>query len=542
MGLLTEGKALHAEDNFKHGHYVRDHGISQFLNTWKRVKDIHNDELRFGDEIECPILSIDSVNKIVRISARSAELRAILTQKEKENLHQEGCTWHPEFGGWMIESTPSRPYSNYASDLLFVERNMILRRRRLLSVLSENEIAPTVTCFPLLGVGDFIANSNEFSSPFSFSIYLPDYVINPHPRFAALTENIRWRRQSKVDIRIPLYHDLYTPEFLPTENTLTNNYPSGFTLENDDYIHMDCMGFGMGMCCLQVTFQARDVDESRYMYDQLAVLAPIMLAMTAATPIFKGRLAGIDARWTVIAQSVDDRTPAERGLIPDQILDSVRNPLLAGDGIRRIHKSRYDSISTYIYHCKEDPLCQRTFESYNDIPCAVDENIKRRLRSEGLDENLAHHVAHLFIRDPLVIYEGLIYIDDEIRTDHFENIQSTNWNTCRWKPPPPRESPDDPHIGWRTEFRSMEVQFTDFENAAFTVFIVLITRVLLAFDLALYIPLSKVDENMDRAHQINAVINNKFFFRKHVAPPEIEIELDRRQHSVNETAVNNNSS
>lgn len=38
-----------------------------------------------------------------------------------------------------------------------------------------------------------------------------------------------------------------------------------------------------------MTFQGRDVDESRYMYDQLAVLAPIMLAMTAATPIFKGK-------------------------------------------------------------------------------------------------------------------------------------------------------------------------------------------------------------------------------------------------------------
>jgi glutamate--cysteine ligase catalytic subunit len=55
------------------------------------------------------------------------------------------------------------------------------------------------------------------------------------------------------------------------------------------------------------------------MYDQLAVLAPIMLAMTAATPCFKGRLANVDARWDVIAQSVDDRTPAERGLIPDEV-------------------------------------------------------------------------------------------------------------------------------------------------------------------------------------------------------------------------------
>lgn len=51
---------------------------------------------------------------------------------------------------------------------------------------------------------------------------------------------------------------------------------------------------------------------------------------------------------------------------------------------------------------------------------------------------------------------------------------------------------EDPHIGWRAEFRSMEVQLTDFENAAFVVFVVLVTRVVLAFDLCLYIPLSKV--------------------------------------------------
>ena len=57
----------------------------------------------------------------------------------------EGCTWHPEYGGWMVESTPSRPYSGYAADLLRVERSMMLRRRRLLAGLKENEIAPTVS-------------------------------------------------------------------------------------------------------------------------------------------------------------------------------------------------------------------------------------------------------------------------------------------------------------------------------------------------------------------------------------------------------------
>lgn len=40
-------------------------------------------------------------------------------------------------------------------------------------------------------------------------------------------------------------------------------------------VHMDAMAFGMGCCCLQITFQAKDIDESRFIYDQLAVMAPM---------------------------------------------------------------------------------------------------------------------------------------------------------------------------------------------------------------------------------------------------------------------------
>jgi glutamate--cysteine ligase catalytic subunit len=76
------------------------------------------------------------------------QLRATLTQKEDQFAAQvEGVVWHPEFGAWMIESTPGKPYTNYASDLLRVERNMIMRRRRLLSLLHANEISPTVRYF-----------------------------------------------------------------------------------------------------------------------------------------------------------------------------------------------------------------------------------------------------------------------------------------------------------------------------------------------------------------------------------------------------------
>lgn len=117
----------------------------------------------------------------------------------------------------------------------------------------------------------------------------------------------------------------------------------------------------------------------------------------------------------------------------------------------------------------------------------IDPAIKQQLMSAGVDELLATHFAHLFIRDPIVIFEETMNQDDEKSSDHFENIQSTNWQTVRFKPPPP-----DSPIGWRVEFRSCEVQITDYENAAYAVFIVLLTRAIMQLGLNFYIPISKV--------------------------------------------------
>jgi len=284
------------------------------------------------------------------------------------------------------------------------------------------------------------------------------------------------------------------------------------------------MAFGMGCCCLQITFQGKDIDESRFMYDQLAVVAPIMMALTASTPILKGRLADTDCRWGIISEAVDDRTAKERGRAVDESSDTEETEL-AGKGKRRLYKSRYDCISTYIYQGGDgngtNEMQNRVLNMYNDIPVPIDEESYKLLREAGVDPALSQHIAHIFIRDPLVIFDGAVEeVDDETQTEHFESIQSTNWQSVRWKPPPPRNSPNDPHIGWRTEFRSMETQLTDFENAAFTVFIVMLTRVILAFDLNLYIPLSRVDANMQRAHSRDASAMGKFFFRRHMAPLE----------------------
>ena len=55
---------------------------------------------------------------------------------------------------------------------------------------------------------------------------------------------------------------------------------------------------------------------------------------------------------------------------------------------------------------------------------------------------------------------------------------------------------------------------TDFENAAFATFIVLLSRAILHFDLNFYVPIKKFDENMEKAHVRDAVLHEKFRFRK----------------------------
>lgn len=54
-----------------------------------------------------------------------------------------------------------------------------------------------------------------------------------------------------------------------------------------------------------------------YVYSLLThahTLHTMQLALTAATPLLRGRVADSDVRWSVISQAVDDRTPGERGL------------------------------------------------------------------------------------------------------------------------------------------------------------------------------------------------------------------------------------
>lgn len=238
--------------------------------------------------------------------------------------------WRPEYGAYMIEGTPGKPYGGLLAHFNVVEANMRYRRQEASELLHDDEVVMSLTNFPRLGAPEFTwpiykpQPDNEGGA--ARSLYFPDEAIFPgHPRFKTLTRNIRQRRGEKVDIRLTVFKDENTK--IPVE---------GAPADKPDAVHMDAMGFGMGCCCLQLTFQACNIIEARTLYDQLTPLCPIMLALTAASPIFRGYLVDSDCRWNVISASVDCRTKEERGEAPLK------------ENQFRITKSRYDSIDSYL--------------------------------------------------------------------------------------------------------------------------------------------------------------------------------------------------
>jgi hypothetical protein len=51
MGFLTSGTALEWDQAKPYADHVREHGITQFLHIWDRLKDRTGDEFLWGDEV-----------------------------------------------------------------------------------------------------------------------------------------------------------------------------------------------------------------------------------------------------------------------------------------------------------------------------------------------------------------------------------------------------------------------------------------------------------------------------------------------------------
>ncbi|CAK9109999.1 unnamed protein product, partial [Durusdinium trenchii] len=117
-------------------------------------------------------------------------------------------------------------------------------------------------------------------------------------------------------------------------------------------IYLDAAAFGAGSCCTQATMLCPSLSDARYLYDQLLVLAPLFLPLTASAPFWRGMVAASDTRMEAFRETWDDRTPAE--------VDAARP------------RTSRAATSPQVFLADRGPLLERVTE-YNNVPLAMHE-------------------------------------------------------------------------------------------------------------------------------------------------------------------------
>lgn len=501
------------DESVKHHEALKANGIEQFLTIFNAHAARHDAEMLWGDEQEYALVEVgpapDDVRLLLRANAALQDLRS--RSEGYEASDPTLCAlWSPEMGNHMVEGVTRPPYLSSLDDLALVEESLAFRRKELLEVAASlgternwKGLVWTFANFPLLGTADGQAPAEPPSPKRSDGLgsrsrFVPDEVITPHPRFQAFVANIRHRKGAKTCALLPLAADASGAASAKAAEVPSK---TPWDLEDtddpvEDKIYLDAAAFGAGSCCTQVTCLCPNLSDARYLYDQLLVLAPLFLPLTASAPFWRGMVAATDTRMEAFRETWDDRTPSEvdqgrprcsRAATSPQVFLADTGPLLGHEAI------------------------------YNDVEATVHEpSLDRLLRSglDGLDRPLATHVAQLFARDPLNVFRERLEVDNALVGDHWEQLQSSNWGTVRFKPPPAQSANPEGKIGWRVELRTPEAQATDFENAAVIVVARVLAQQILEERWDVYQPISVVEENLRRSEGVAAVTRSRFRFRR----------------------------
>ena len=121
-GLLTYNQYKNKVDQYK------KHGLKQFVSIYDAHKSRHIplQDLKWGEEMEYQ-LYLKNQSKIL-LSNRGPELIQIFNSSKQGA--KSDVVLMPEFGGWMIEAVPSKPYNSLidAEELLSCEQKLHHRR------------------------------------------------------------------------------------------------------------------------------------------------------------------------------------------------------------------------------------------------------------------------------------------------------------------------------------------------------------------------------------------------------------------------------
>lgn len=490
MGFLKDlGKIIEYKDAEEARKQVRDKAIEYIL-SWdlnypcnEQTKYI----TKFGYEVEAHKIYKDDKNKSVLLD--TSGIMNVFNHSKNED--ESEFVYQPEFAKFMIEVIPNKPF--LVSNLHLIEENMLNMRKDFDRYVGKDKYL-FLSGFPLLGsdkkyyylenLENEIFTNNEYReeeenhrniskyNEITKSKCINDVIINNHPRFISFSRHSRERTGNNPTILVPVFKD---------KNTLLKNE------FNENYIYGDAFGLGMGHGCLQVTAGMENLNCALYVYDQIINILPLITALSASTPFFKGYLTDYDNRFNIISQACDDRTNDEKDSKSDN----------------HVFCSRYSFIYSYL---SDNAYVQ---PHHDDLPkMNINKEYYDKLLNKGISHKLAYFLCCLLVRDPMIIFEKQLEIENSKDSINFLNFLTSNWNALRFKP---TSNLDNDHL-YKIEVRPSDLQLTPFENASIVTFIILIIDLIKSHDINFIIPLSLSWKNFDESVKRDA-INLKYFWR-----------------------------
>lgn len=500
------GTILSLEDSKKVVEMYKDKAIMSFMLVWKKFKDLEMENNRWGDECEYHVLNVDSDDQLARYRLFadkyiSDKIRSIIKDEKLP------CLITAEVGNWELEFVPRSPYTTLFDPTPLFEQ-MKLRRDLFSKVLAKQDHIntngmPLVHRAPYKYYADEADALKHYDKNENYKVYLdeetkskiannewigskqaPDVLFTQKAVYLSQALKTNLRKGETVIFDIPIWKDKNTPSIKTDESSK----PGYISLDN---VSID----STAIANLQGTFGTKNLSAARYLHDQMHVLTPITYALSAASPIMSGKLLDSDCHYLLWKWFMDGRTKEE--------LDP-KNPLY-------LPKPRNWTAGYYI---SDRDVCK---QEYNDVDIRVDEEIIEKAQKIAkelgvdIDDRMLKHLGYMFVWYLYVVYPEFAQGCDPTKNiGCYEVIEADHLVDIRFRAPKSFDS----DAGWLVEFRSLEMQPTDEENISFLMFLRLMSEMIQDDGINMYIPISKVDENMERAMRIDAAIKEKFWFRK----------------------------
>lgn len=156
MGFLTvTTEGLSWTESTEYQEQIKHYGILQACNLYRTFKDLNKkeDELKWGEEVEYEVVTMDKRDKGIKIHAEGYQ---IIEEQLKQRDDIEGFIFQPEFGSWMIEAVPDKPYKLYDVNASYDALSSLIKRRKIINeeTYACGVLITSFASFPNLGTKD----------------------------------------------------------------------------------------------------------------------------------------------------------------------------------------------------------------------------------------------------------------------------------------------------------------------------------------------------------------------------------------------------